>query len=601
MATPLKQKDPYAGIDLPTGNVGVGMGNFPGPAMPQSLQPAFQLQNPATPLAPAGRSNSSIPLPGQDSLPDDFEQLKQQIGLTQKQEPGLLAKMGKGIADIALQPARALEQVGKFFGTLGLSPEQKKKVDAYLGPGLQEQVLGSDYATPTPETGKQATGIALKAAANLSTPFANGLPSMALQGAAYEAGDALEQNKSLPEVALSAGIGGASSAALGAILNGVGSVVGRGFKAAAPELQKMFKPVADKLGPMFTGTSRKEFDMAFKESPHVLMDYLNVLRDAQTPAEAEGLLRGRLVEGVRSVADKAKQVEGKAFQSAIDTFNQNFPDVTVDIPAAAKKVLEEYPKFGRPRNADEKFALDGVLEIIREPRQHNVDGTRTLLQDLWSFADGLEPGSPAERLAKQAWGDVREELSRATSAVDGGAFNKAMDRYATFKGHMDELNPAISSKTKEDTARSFVANLAGSNKTAARESLQVLEKTAGIDDAVNSVEMYRLLKRLAAEGKVTGSRVQDIFLSGGMVSGLGAIGSLFGPAGTAAGTMLGSLLAAKTLAPSTITSIMLSELKAAKVPITSEIRRFLQQAITNPATRQSIINATMGGQKQPPQ
>ena len=575
-----------------------------GVSMPSNIKPLEATVKPPAPmdLPPAkGMSSgmplesvSSIPLPGQDSLPDDFSVLEQQLGLAQPEKPGILKSIGKGILDIALQPARGLEQLGKYLGTLGLSPEQRKKVDDFLGPGFQETVSGSkEYATPTPTSGKQAAGIALKSAANLSVPFGTSLPAMALQGAAYAGGEALEKDRPASEVAFDAAMGGVGSAALGSLLNVGGAVIGRGFKAAAPEISKAFKGVADKLGPMLTGTSRKEFDMAFKDAPHILLDYLNVVKDAGTPAEAEGILQNRLVENVRSVVKKATGVEGTAFKDSVDLFNKNHPDVTVDIHAVGNRLLDKMPQFGLPRNADEEFALNQIQKIIQKPREYTVNGARTLLQDLWSFADGLDAGSPAERLAKEAWADVRQELSKATSAVDGGAFDAAMARYAKFKETTDQLKQLNSSN--EDTVRSFVRNLSGTNKTASREALIDLQKMAGVDEGIDSIDVYRLMKKLAADGKVTGSRVQDVLISGGAVAGLGALGALFGPAGAGLGHTLGVLLAAKTLAPSTITSVMLSEMKAAGIPVTNEIRKALEQAIKNPAVRQGLINAATEG------
>lgn len=583
---------------LPTGNlnpISLPVGPAIQPKQNSPVPPTVPQPQPSqTPSLPALPSTSSIPLPGQDNLPSDFNDLKKQLGLAPEKQPGLISSLAKGAADIVLQPARALEQLGKFIGTLGLTPEQKQKVDAYLGPGLQEQALGSEYATPTPKTGKQAAGIALQAGANLSVPFGTSALPIAAQGAAYAGGKALEENKSLPEAGFNAALGAGGALALGSILNVGGAVIGRGFRAAAPEIAKVFKPIADKIGPMFTGTTRKEFDMAFKESPHIILDYLNVLKGAQTPAEAEGILQGRLLDNVRTVADKARQIEGEAFKTAVDTFNQAHPDVTVDIHAVGNKLLNELPRFGLPRTADEEFALTQVQKIIQQPREFTVNGARTLLTDLFQFASGLEKGSSAERLAMQAWSDVRDELTKAVSAVgpDGALFEQAMSRYSAFKDALNELKPALNAN-REDAARSFVKNLAGTSKTAAYEALVKLGDMAGITDTANSIEIYRLMKKLALEGKITGSRTGDIALSAVAPATLGALGSLFGPGGTHLGYTLGSLLTVKALAPSTITQVMLSEIKAAGIPITSELRNALEKVITDPATRQAIINATI--------
>lgn len=552
-------------------------------------------------------STTSIPLPGQDQLPDSFDQLQAQLGITPpEKKPGILSTIGRGIADVALQPARFLERAGKSLGMMlseavkgrKLTDQEKAAIEAQFGPGLQESVAGAvgasdatkkEYATPAYKNSGEAVGGALQAAANLSVPFGTSLPAMALQGAAASGGRALEEGKSVQDSALAAVAGGVGAAALGKLLNVGGAVVGRGFRAAAPEIQKAFKPVADKLGPLLTGTTRQEFNSAFKQYPHILLDYINVVKDSSSPAEAEGILQGRLLENVRSIASAAKANESEAFSTAVKTFNDAHPDVKVDVHAVANRLLDEMPQFGKPLNADETAALKSVQEILQQPREYTVDGTRTLLQDLYNVVDRLDSNTPAGRLANQAWADVRQELSKATSAVDGGAFDKAMARYSNFKDQSAQIKQINS--PNEDTARSFVRNLTGTNKTASREALIELEKMAKTDDALPAIETYRLMKRLVAEGKVTGSRVADVMVSGGAVAGLGALGALFGPGGQALGHTLGVLLAAKSLAPSTITDIMLSEIRAAGIPVTTEIRSAIEKAINDPQIRQGIINA----------
>lgn len=594
MPTPLSAVDPNS---QPTGLAPLGvspgkLGPLPTSSTPDQSKynfalPAASAPTPAAPL----QSTSDIPTPGAHSF--DINSFLADTN-TAPAKPSILGGFARGLGDIVLQPARALSQLGKFIGTLGLTPEQKAKVDAFYGPGLQERVLGSTYAEPTPTTGEQAAGIALKAAGNLAVPFATNPLTMGLQGAAMGAGQAMENNKSAGSVALEAGLTGVGSAILGHILNVGGAVVGRGLSAAAPEIQKAFMPIADKLGPLLTGTTRQEFDTAFKEAPHILVDYINTVKDAGSPAEAEGVLQGKLLSNVQAIASAAKTKEGAAFQTALDTFKTAHPDVTVDIHAAGQKLIDRgLGEFGHPINADETAALETVKKIIQQPREYSVDGARTLLQDLYAVSQRLESGSPAERLATQAWADVRSELTKATASVDGGALDAAMARYSNFKDVTAQLKPI--NAANEDTARAFVRNLAGTNKTASREALVELQKMAGdgAPEATQSIQIYNLMKRLVATGKITGSRVQDVMVSGGAVAGLGALGSLFGPVGATVGHTLGSLLAIKTMAPSTITSVMLSEFKAAGIPVTNAIRGALEQAIKNPTLRQAIIDETV--------
>lgn len=567
----------------PIGGVAPGGGFQPVPAAAPS--------SPMQALPSMTSVPSSIPLPGKDSLPDDFADLEASFKGPEK--PGLLKSLGRGIADIALQPARALEQIGKFFGTLGLSEEQKRRVDEFMGPGIQERVLGETYATPTPKDARQTAGIALKAGANLATPFATSIPAMALQGAAAGAGGALEEGRSNMSVVGEGLFGAGASAVLGKLINTGGAVVGRGLAAAKNEIAQSLRPLANRIGPTLTGTSRKEFDMAFKEAPHIFVDYLNTIKGAPTIADAEGLLQNRLLTNAREIYKSATKAEGEAFETAIKTFNEAHPDVRVDVHAVANRLKAEMPAFGRPRNADEKFALEEVQKIIQEPREYTVDGARTLLQDLYSFADGLEAGSPAERLAMKAWKDVRDELTKAASATGDNGLDDAMARYAEFKDLQQQLKPI--NAVNEDTARSFVRNLAGTNKTASREALVRLSEIAGNNEAIPAIDVYRLMSRLTATGKLTGSRVQDIMVGGGAVAGAQALGSMIaGPPGAALGTILGTAAAGRALAPSTVTDIMLSNLRAAGIKPTSAVRQALEKIINDPTWRQGILNAIQG-------
>ena len=562
----------------PIGGVGAGGGFQPNPTSSGSLPSA------------SGAFQSSIPLPGKDSLPPSIDELE--LSFQEPKKPGILKSIGRGIADIALQPARALEQIGKFIGTLGLSAEQKKRVDEYLGPGIQERFLGKDYATATPKDARQTSGIALKAAANLATPFATSVPGMALQGAAAGAGTALEEGRSNMSVVGEGLFGAGASAVLGKLINTGGAVVGRGFAGAKNEIAQSLRPLANKIGPTLTGTTRKEFDMAFKEAPHIFVDYLNTIKSAGSIADAEGLLQSRLLTNAKTIFNDAKRVEGDAFASTLKSFNEAHPQVRIDTPAVTERVLKAQPDAYFANEAEEK-AMNEVKRLLEKPRDGSVDSTRALLQDLYSFSERLEPGSSAEKLALDAWREVRDELTRVANETGDNTLDAAMSRYSEFKdltNQVKQINAA-----NEDTARSFVRNLAGTNKTASREAFIKLSEIAGNNEAIPAIDVYRLMSRLTATGKLTGSRVQDIMVGGGAVAGAQALGSMLGgPPGAALGTIIGTAAAGRTLAPSTVTDIMLSNLRAAGIKPTSAVRQALEKIINDPTWRQGILNAIQG-------
>lgn len=572
-ASPFQMQAP-----TPIGGVGAGGGFQPNPTSGGSLPSA------------SGSFQSSIPLPGKDSLPSSIDELE--LSFQEPKKPGVLKSIGRGIADIALQPARAIEQIGKFFGTLGLNEEQKRRVDEYLGPGIQERLLGKDYATPTPKDARQASGIALKAGANLATPFATSIPAMALQGAAAGAGTALEEGRSNMAVAGEGLFGAGASAILGKLINTGGAVVGRGFAGAKNEIAQSLRPLANKIGPTLTGTTRKEFDMAFKEAPHIFVDYLSTIKGAGSVADAEGLLQSRLLTNAKTIFNDAKKVEGDAFVSSLKSFNEAHPQVRIDTPAVTERVLKAQPDAYFANEAEEK-AMNEVKRLLEKPRDGSVDSTRALLQDLYSFSERLEPGSSAEKLALDAWREVRDELTRVANETGDNTLDAAMSRYSEFKdltNQVKQINAA-----NEDTARSFVRNLAGTNKTASREAFVKLSEIAGNNEAIPAIDVYRLMSRLTASGKLTGSRVQDIMVGGGAVAGAQALGSMLGgPPGAALGTIIGTAAAGRALAPSTVTDIMLSNLRAAGIKPTSAVRQALEKIINDPTWRQGILNALQG-------
>lgn len=598
--TPNFQADPLKALRSP--GVNSGFEGFT-PTEPAAVLPRGRVTTPMQPLAP------SIPTVGDATAPASFDELE--ASFQPEKKPGLLSSLARGVADIALQPARFLERAGKGLG-IGLrelvtgkklTEAERKAIEDFYGPGLQESVANTvaspetakEYATPAYKNARQASGGALQAAANLTTPFGASLPSIAAQGIAYGAGKALEDERSDMDVLKEGVIGGVSAAALGKLFNVGGAVLGKGFRAAAPEIQKAFRPIAEAVGPTLTGLSRKEFNTAFKTNPHILLDYMRVVKDAASPVEAEGILQGRLLQNVREVMEGASKKEGSAFAGAVDNFNAAHPEARVDIAGVAKRTKDALPSFGDPASEAEQFALNKALEIVQRPREYTVNGARTLLQDLYAFGQRLEPGSPARRLVDGVWSDVRKELSNTTNALDNGAFDAAMARYSDFKDAQGALSPIFSDR--EDTARSFVRNLTGGNKTAAYEALVKLDKLAGEEgEAAAAIQLYNLMKKLTADGKITGSRVQDIMISGGAVSGLTTLGSMVaGPPGAALGAAAGSLLGARAMAPSTITNIMLSELKTAGIRPTSAVRQSLERILNNPALRNAILQSMQQG------
>lgn len=502
-----------------------------------------------------------------------------------------LGTIGKGIADIALQPARFLERTGKAIGQIGLTPEEKAKAEQFMGPGLQERVGGKEYATPAYKSGKEVVGGAIQAGANLATPFVGGVGALALQGAALAGGKALEEDKSLGEAVLSAGIGAAGSAVLGKASEVAGAVASRGLAGVKQKVAQTLKPVAKKLAPYMTGLSKKEINTAFNKHPELTAETLKILREAGDPTEAEGALRAKLIERARQITKGATEFEEKAFDDAITAVKGEFPDATGDVHRVVRDFNEKLPKFGRPVSASEKIAMESVKDVMTEPREYTIDGMRTLLQDLYSLASRTEQGTPARKAAMAAWADVRSELSKATK----GKIDPAMSAYSAFKDDMLEVAPVWSESVTEDSSRNFVKNLGGTERTAALEALQRLGGRVK-DDMTPDIIVNRIAKKLAVDQKITGRRLGEILGAGLLFSGGGAIGeAVGGERGKQIAQTGAILLAAKALAPKTLSGIILSDLDTQGVKIAGGLRGQLAKILENPATWQIIMRAIQGG------
>lgn len=510
--------------------------------------------------------------------------------------------MGKAVANTALQPARFIERTGRGIGEavaknvklpfeegianrIGLNKDNSAGFEKASKEGLQEQVGGSEYATPAYKSGKQVLGGGLQAAANLATPFVKNPVGMGLQGAALAGGKTLEEGGSYGDAALNATIGAATSYGLGKGGQFLGDVLTKGKQAAYDAL----KPFARKLT-SFTGLTKKEAALAFDELPQVTAKKLAIINDAADPADAEARLQSDLLSKVRTTVVKAKEKAGAALDNTIKNLQAAFPDARADVPAVAKKVIDELPRFGRPKTADEQLALKGVLEILQEPREYTLQGTRTLLSDLWDHASGLQEGTPARRAAMSAWSDLRQELSKMTQ----GKIDPAMQAYSTFMDHYSELRPVWSNNVDENMSRSFVSNLTSSAKTASRDALKYMEAvtpetTLKEGSVIPELTIHRLMKKLASDTKLTGGRLGELLLAGGVYTAGGALGeAVGGEKGKGVAQLGAGLLAGKALAPAALSKVLLSGFEEAGVKTTSAIRNEIAKVISNPQAAQAL-------------
>lgn len=541
----------------------------------------YQQKYGAAPTQAAPISGNSLSDEINKKLQEKEAQSKQQ----EQQNRGILGNLWEGVKETVTQPARALQQIGETIGTVGADEETKKKVHEFLQAGAKYNPAGLGEPIKNLE---QGAGVVTQAAANLATPFAVTPLGMGIQGAVLGGGKAMEEEKGAGDVALAAGTQGVASAALGKIMQVGGGIVGKGVNAVKEEL----KPVFKKLAPYFTGVSKKELGIAFEQYPRITAEKLRILNDAATPEDAASLLKSDALSKVRSVVERAQKNAGNAFETGIQQIEKKFPDASGDISKIGRSILQKQERFGKPLTADAKTALKAVQEVVQQPRENTIGGMRTLLTDIWDIVEQSEQGSPAQRMALDVWKQTRQQLSDITNKE----IDPIMNAYANFLEKKAALKPAWGSNVQEDTARNFVSQITGTSKTAAKDALIEMEKTAGVHGTAGStipeLTINRLMKRLGVDQKITGSRLAELVVGAGILGGANAIGgAIGGEKGRGVAQLGGAALVTHALAPKVISDVLLSEVAP---NATSAFRKKLGEIIQNPMTAQALFRLLRG-------
>lgn len=529
-----------------------------------------------------------------------------------------------GLADTALQPARFLERAGKAIGTMGLSDEQKAKVDAYLGPGLQEQAFGKDYATPTYRTGKEAAGGAVQAAANLATPFlpavarletpflpalSRALPAVkyakytkyavpALSGAALAGGRSAEQGNSGGAIAQDSLIGVGVGAGTTAVASGLGKVIEKGKRAVTEPVagfaEKQFKEAFPKL----TNIPKTDVDWALKNQDKVLpkIKYIREAVAAGEPEAADAAMREELLAKARDVASVAKSYASQNYENGVNAIADKFKGMKIDRVAAMDKAMTAAKQAGPVLNSDEKMAYDAVKQVLAGSGDDTIRGTIKLKQDLAAVMDRLDEGSPAMRLARNAWEAVDDQLNKIT----GGEMKPVNAAYAEFKHAMDQIKPAWSRNVNDDTALNFVSKLGTSSKTGAMKAIKYLEQVGGFEEGALSTELKAtsIAKKMNWEKAPPGSRMRDDLVRGaiqGIGGGIG--GALGGFGGASAGQTIVGTAASKLLSPANLSQYLFNEVEKKAGKVAGPVRQAIADIIGSPEFAQIIQRAALGGPK----
>lgn len=514
-----------------------------------------------------------------------------------KKQEGIFSRLGKGVMDVALQPARFLERAGKQIGTIGLSPEQKKRYEEYVGPGLQESMLGKEYATPGYETLGQTAGGALQTASNLATPFVGSIGKIGLQGAALAGGKALEEKKDIGDAGTEAILGGSLSALTAGALKGAGSLVSKGIK---PAVSKAARATVQKVMPYLTNIPKSDLNWA-KDFSYIVQPKMKVVAEAiknNEPEAAEDVLRSELLNTSRIVFNRAKQTAEKNYDEAVSGLAQKYAANRGSLEGMKESVRSLAKEAGEAVTADEEKAVNALIKTVDEHVDDTIPGFIALKRKLWPIMERTEQGTPARRTASLVYKKIDDELKSMTNG-EIAPINKA---YSEFKDAAFEVKPIWSESVKEDSARNFVTSLTGKAKTGSMAAVKKLEQLAGTgDNFAKEIKATRIAKSLNWEKAPPGSRMRDILVSNIIGSPVAALGAAVGGVpGALIGQAVGAGIGAKVTSPQYLSRFIFDEAEKQGVKMTPEIQRAIGAAISNPQFAQVMTRALgLGSAPQP--
>lgn len=500
--------------------------------------------------------------------------------------------VGKGLADIVLQPARFIERSGKAIGTLGLSPEEKMKYEEFnakSGGGLQEKVLGKEYATPAYKNAQEVAGGAIQTAANLATPAIGGVGGLIAQGAAVSGGKSLEEGKDVTEAGTDALIGGAISGATAGLLKGAGKVVEKGVKAVTNDAAR---EVVKKTFPFLTNISKNDTKWA-TENAYRVVPKMKAVAEAVKAGEDSGAiestLRSDLLNTAKNVFSRAKQTAEKNYDDAVKQVVAKNPTAKGSLEAMRGSVRALAKEAGEAVTPDDEFALNALYKTIDNHSDDSVKGFIGLKRKLFPIIERTEQGSPARRLANLMYDEVDQELDRMTK----GAMKPINQAYKEFKDAAFEVKPLWSEMAKEDTQRNFVAGLGGQAKTGSMAAIKKLEQMANTgDNLAQEIRATRIAKAMNWEKAPTGSRMRDILISNLIGAPFAAVGgALAGVPGAIVGQGVGAGVGSKLTSPQVLSKYLFEDLTKQGVKLPGEVQQAIGKALQNPQFMQVLIRA----------
>jgi len=505
----------------------------------------------------------------------------------------------KGAAETVLQPARFLERTGKAIGTLGQTPEQKARFEAFMGPGLQEVAGGKEYATPAYKTPQEVAGGAIQAAANLATPFVKNPLGIGLQSGALSAGKATEEGKDLSEIAAEGALGTAAGYGLGKFSKAGGEVMAKGKQA----IKENFKPALKKVFPLLTNVSKSDTQWALKNADKVIQKIKTYVQADEMGDAASGISAIR-----QEIADKASTIVSQADKAAKTNYDtvtkpifEKYATARGDVDALKGSLLKAQNEIGHAGIGTEaKDARAAINEILTSHTDDSAKGFKALRQKLYGVIEATDEGSVEHRLATKVWDDAGKQLEKMT----GGELKAPNAEYSKFKDSMKQLRPLWSSKANEDTRRNFAMALESQAKGGSMDALKQLEEIAGLrsGELADEVKAVRIAKMMNLEKAPTGSRMRDVLMSGIFGGGGATLGSVFGPTGTLIGGTAGMTLGTKLTSPKALSKMLFDELKqqsGGKMP--GAVRKWLGAKIADPKFAQALMLMHQGNNKSEPE
>lgn len=534
-----KTQSPFGAAPKVGDQLGIGKGGVMTPAQQQQFATTVEQINPQqkTPVVPSVTPS----ITPNTQAEDPNARLEAYLAQSKQEQPksamgmigSALGSVGRGIADIALQPARFIEQAGKGIGIKAselvqgrkFTDEELNKINNFGGKGLQESVaekiapsVASQYNTDAYKTTGEAVGGAIQAAANLATPFVGGAPKTAIQSGALSFGGALERGESLGDSTTQGLIGAGTGFALSKASDFIGDKLSKvGTSKAASTVGSKAKgivgKVKDKVMPEKTpiaaaqriaerrGVDKRATQLIAESAKNPSeLQYLSKMQKIAKEASETATPTTRPEEVIGEVINKKVDTLAKLRKTAGATADSAFkkiPNKPIDITEQAQRFASELGELGvivKP---------NGKLDFRRSAFGGPSGGkTRALFEDAWRDvapnAKGQSIRMPARLKA------TRQKLFRALDLDKQGEAFTSQD-----KAIVERLRSALDEPLKNASPEYAKASKEYAQLTSVLSDFYSTlgKKFVGADDAILNIRSGEIANRLLSNSSANVERV----------------------------------------------------------------------------------------------